>query len=59
MLFLFFEAWIVLLPQATGRSLVYVCTLGQVRCEDDLATIIGVGFILALLLLIAVVILRA
>ena len=32
-------------PESVGRALVYAVTLGQVRCEDRLAEIIGVAFL--------------
>lgn len=41
---LVFEVLIRTIPQATGRTVVYVCTLGRVTCEDGLATVIGVVF---------------
>ena len=52
------ELLLVTLTPAVGHGVVYVCTLGQKRCGDDAATVIGIGFLLALLLLIGVVILR-
>ena len=58
MLAFVFELFIQLISQGTGHGLVYVCTLGQVRCGDDLATIVGIVFLLALLLLIGIVTLR-
>ena len=51
-----FEVLLAVLTQAIGHSVVYVCTLGQKRCGDDFATIIGIGFLLALIFLIAFVI---
>ena len=54
MLELVFEVLIRTIPQATGRGVVYVCTLGQVSCEDGLATIIGITFLLVVLLVIAI-----
>ena len=54
MLELVFEVLIRTIPQATGHGVVYVCTLGQVSCEDGLATIVGIAFLLVVLLVIAI-----
>ena len=51
-----FELLLEVLLQGIGHSLVYVCTLGQKRVGDDVDKLIGLGFILALILLIAFVI---
>jgi hypothetical protein len=56
MLELVFEVLIYSMPQATGRAVVYVLTLGRMRCEDGLAEVVGVVFWLLILLAIALVI---
>jgi hypothetical protein len=58
MLELFFEVLIYTIPQATGRALVYVVTLGRLRCEDRLAEVIGVVFWLVVCLAVAVLLAR-
>jgi hypothetical protein len=56
MLELVFEVLIYTMPQATGRAVVYVLTLGRMRCEDGLAEVVGVVFWLLILVGIALVI---
>lgn len=58
MLELVFEVLIRTIPQATGRGVVYVCTLGQVSCEDGLATTIGITFLLVVFLVITILLVR-
>ena len=47
MLELFFEILIYTIPQATGRAVVYVFSLGRASCDDGLAEVIGVVFPIA------------
>ena len=54
MLELVFEVLIRTIPQATGRGVIYVCTLGQVSCEDGLATIVGIAFLLIVFLVLVI-----
>jgi hypothetical protein len=56
MLELVFEVLIYTMSQATGRAVVYVLTLGRVRCEDGLAEVVGIVFWLLVVLVIALVV---
>lgn len=56
---LVFEVLIRTIPQATGRTVVYVCTLGRVTCEDGLAMIIGDCILDVVFLGIAIALSRA
>jgi hypothetical protein len=38
------ELLIYAFPQTTGRGVVYLITLGQVRCEEGTAKVIGILF---------------
>lgn len=56
MLELVFEVLIYTMPQSTGRAVVYVLTLGRVRCEDGLAEVVGIVFWLLVILAVALLI---
>ena len=58
MLELFIEVLIYTVPESVGRALVYAVTLGQVRCEDRLAEVIGVAFLVLVLIGVTVVLAR-
>ncbi len=45
-----FELFFETITMATGHALVYVFTLGQVRCGDGTAQIIGIVFWILVLL---------
>ena len=47
MLELFFDILIYTIPQATGRAVVYVFSLGRASCDDGVAEVIGVVFLIA------------
>jgi hypothetical protein len=51
MLELVFEFFLYTVSQSTGYALVYALTLGQVRCNDTIASFVGATFWIALLLL--------
>lgn len=58
MLELVFEALISIIPQTTGRAVMYAFTLGRVRCEDGAAEVIGVVFWLLVFLVVAFLLVR-
>ena len=59
MLDLVFEGLLHTVPQTTGHAVVYALTLGRVRCEDGVATAVGVVFWLLVAVFVTVVVLRA
>lgn len=58
MLELVLELLLATVPQATGRAVLFVVTFGQVKCDDGVATVIGVVFWLLVALIVAVVLAR-
>jgi|GEM_PF-6321141 hypothetical protein len=54
MLELLFELFLYTLPQTTGHAVLFVLTFGQVKCDDTTATVLGVLFWIAVLVLVGV-----
>ena len=58
MLELFFEILIYTIPQTTGRAVVYVFSLGRASCDDGVAEVIGIVFLIAACVLAGVLLAR-
>ena len=58
MLELLFDVLIWTIPLATGRAVLYVCTLGRATCDDGVAEVIGIVFWLAMFIAASVLLAR-